>query len=297
MAGTIAVTGATGLLGRALCRALAARGDRVIALVRSPGGPLEGAAEQRGWSATTAEAPLQNCTAVVHLAGVPVADGRWSSRRKAEILSSRVEGTRSVAAGMRRHGVETLVCASGIDATGDTGDDVVTDATPLPQGDAGFLAAVCARWEEEAQRAPGRSVQLRTGLVLAKEGGALAKMLPAFKLGGGGPLGSGRQWVPWIHLDDVVGLTLFSLDTPALEGPLVVAAPAPVRQRDFAQALGRAVHRPAVLPAPAFALRLALGELSTALLASHRAEPAKALRHGYRFRHATLDGALRDLLP
>ncbi len=297
MTGLIAVTGATGLIGRALIRALAARGDRVVALVRAAGGRIEGATEQRPWTTATPVAPLQDCTAVVHLAGAPVADGRWTDRRKAELLGTRVDGTRSVVAGLRAFGSGALVCASGIDATGDTGDEVITEESPLLAGDADFLAMVCRRWEEEARAAPGRSVQLRTGLVLAREGGALAKMLPAFRLGGGGPLGPGTQWVPWIHLDDVVGLVLLALDDATLAGPLVVAAPAPVRQADFARALGRAVHRPAILPAPAFALRLALGELSTALLASHRASPAKALLHGYRFRHSTLDGALRDLLP
>ncbi len=296
---TVAVTGATGLLGTALVPALLARGDRVIALVRDPSRAPAGA-EARRWDASDRSAPLAGADAVVHLAGVPVAEGRWTASRKRLIEESRVAGTRSVVEGLREAGVKLLVSASGVDAYGDTGDAEVDEGTARAPASAGFLPAVCEAWEREAERAReagARVVLLRTGMVLARQGGALGKLLPPFRLGVGGPVGRGRQWVPWIHLDDAVGLVLHALDVEAIDGPLDVVGPAPVTSRDFARALGRAVGRPAILPSPAPVLRVVFGQVAEAILASHRVLPRRALETGYRFRFEALEAALADVVP
>lgn len=293
MTRTVAVTGATGLIGRKLVDALLASGDRVVALVRSP--PRRGfspAVEQRAWTDRDPAADLRGVDAVVHLAGAPVAGGRWTGERKKEIKDSRILGTRSVVEGIRNAGsVRVLVSASGIDIHGDTGDAPI-DENAAPG--TGFLAEVGVAWEAEARAAPCRVVLLRTGMVLAREGGALPKLETPFRLGAGGPMGSGRQYVPWIHVEDELGLILHALRTE-VEGPMLCVAPQPVRNRDFVKALGRALHRPALLPAPAFALKAAVGEMAGVILASHNAAPRKALETGYRFRFPELDGALADL--
>lgn len=296
MSRTIAVTGATGLIGAALIDALLERGDRVVALVRHPPRrELPAAVEQRAWTTKTPAADLRGVDGVVHLAGAPVAAGRWTPERKRAIEESRVEGTRSVVEGIRKEAgtVKVLVSASGIDIHGDTGDEPIDESSPIGTG---FLAEVGRRWEEEARRAGCRTVLLRTGMVLAREGGALPRLLTPFRLGAGGPMGHGRQFVPWIHLADEVGLILHALDHEAVDGPMLAVSPHPVRNREFARALGRALHRPAILPVPGPALRLAVGELSTVLLASHNAHPRRALETGYRFRFPALEGALADLL-
>jgi len=296
---TVAVTGATGLIGSKVTAALLDRGDAVVALVRGPPRPdLPGAVEQRAWSASDPAADLADVDAVVHLAGEPIAAGRWTAARKRAIADSRIHGTRSIVEGIRAAGgrVRVLVSASGIDIHPDPGDAPVDERSPTGGG---FLGELGERWEAEAARAResgARVVALRTGLVLAREGGALPMMLTPFRLGLGGPMGSGRQYWPWIHLADEVGLVLHALDAASLDGPMICAAPHPVRQRDFARALGRTLGRPAVLPAPAFALRLALGEMAGTVLASHRAVPRVALESGYTFRFPTLDAALADLI-
>jgi uncharacterized protein (TIGR01777 family) len=290
---TVAVTGATGLIGRHLIDALLARGDRPVALARRATG-LPAGVEVRPWSAATPAAPLDGCDAVVHLAGAPVGR-RWTPAARRAIEESRIAGTASVVEGLRRAGVRTLVSGSGIDASGDTGEAEVDESAPFG---AGFLADVCRRWEaaaEAAGAAGARVVVVRTGMVLAAGAGALARLEPIFRLGAGGPQGSGRQWVAWIHLADEVGLILHALDRPDVEGPLVAAAPNPVRNRDFARALGHALHRPALFPTPALALRLAVGEMASVILASHRALPLKALATGFRFRFPELPAALADL--
>ena len=295
---TIAVTGGTGLIGRKVIDALLARGDAVVALARStPRVDLPGAVEQREWSAREPAADLADVEAVVHLAGEPIAGGRWTEARKRSILESRVLGTRSIVEGIREAGasVRVLVSASGIDIHPDMGDAPIDERSPVGGG---FLGELGQRWEAEAARARERGarvVTLRTGLVLAREGGALPMMRTPFLLGVGGPMGSGGQYWPWIHVADEVGLVLHALDTESLDGPMICAAPQPVRQRDFAKALGRALGRPAVLPAPAFALRLALGEMAGTVLASHNAVPRVAQESGYVFRFPTLDAALHDL--
>jgi uncharacterized protein (TIGR01777 family) len=294
------LTGATGLIGSALVHALLRRGDVVTALSRSPDAPRRlppGVRHLQGDPAAAGrwEEELARADACVHLAGEPIAAGRWTRERRRRIRASRVESTRRVAEVIRGGGPAVLVAASGVSVYGDRGDEELDeDAAP----GAGFLAEVCREWEAAAEPARSRSrvVSLRSGIVLARGGGALPRLILPFQLFAGGPLGRGEFWQPWIHLADEVGLVLLALDAPALQGPLNAAAPAPVRNRELARAIGQALHRPALLPVPRPLLRLALGELSRELFASQRVVPRKALELGYRFRFAELEPALQDLL-
>ena len=288
----VAVSGASGLIGRALTDALRARGDRVVALGRRSG--------DLTWDPELGPPPpsaLEGADAFVHLAGEPIA-ARWSASRKRRILDSRVVGTRHAVEGLRaadpRPG--TFVCASGVGYYGDRGDEPL-DERSAPGGD--FLAGVCVAWEAEARRATELGVRvasLRTGVVLAREGGALPMLARPFRCFVGGPLGDGRQWLPWVHLDDEVGLILHALDRPAVRGPINMVAPNPVRGRVFAHTLGRVLGRPALFPVPRPVLRLGLGQVVEALLASQRARPSVAEATGYAFRFAELEPALRDVL-
>ncbi len=299
----IFVTGATGLVGRALCDALVRRGDRVACVTR---GPLRArsvlpAGVDVVEGDPTVPGPwrerLASADAAVNLAGESVAGGRWTLRRKREIRRSRLETTRNVAAALGRAPAgRTLVSASAVGYYGDGGDAPLgEDSGP---GD-DFLGRLAHEWEAAtlpAERAGVRVVKVRVGVVLAADGGALPRMALPFRFFAGGPLGSGRQYLPWIHIRDLVAVLLFALDTPELEGPVNAVAPDPPRQRDFARALGRALGRPSWLPAPEWALRLALGEMAGMLLAGQRAVP-KALRaHGFSFDYNELNAALRDLL-
>jgi uncharacterized protein (TIGR01777 family) len=288
----VAVSGASGLIGRALAAALRARGDQVVALGRRSG--------DLAWDPGAGPPPpaaLAGADAFVHLGGEPIAAGRWSAARKRRIRDSRVVGTRNAVAGLRAgDGPRTFVCASGIDYYGDRGDELLDERSGPGHG---FLPGVCVEWEAEARRAADlgvRVVSLRSGMVLSRRDGALPRLARPFSFFVGGPLGSGRQWVAWIHLDDEVGLILHALDHSGLAGPLNLVAPAPVRNRLFAHTLGRVMARPSLLPLPAPALRLVLGELADLLLASHRARPAVAEATGYAFRFPELEPALRDLL-
>ena len=243
-------------------------------------------------------AALEGCAAAIHLSGANVAGQRWTESYRREMTSSRVETTRALAetlAGLNRK-PEVLVVASAVGIYGDRGDEMLDENTETGRG---FLADLCRTWEaaaEPAMQAEIRVVHARFGVVLGR-GGALGKMLPAFRLGLGGPLGSGRQWVSWISVDDAVAALLFAVKTQALAGAMNVTAPQPVTNAAFARALGRAVHRPAVLTAPAFALRLAFGQMADeALLASQRVVPSRLLGAGFQFRHAMIDAALKAAL-
>ena len=300
----VLITGATGFLGRYLCRRLGAESHELWALardIRRAKSLIPELAHAHFWDALAGEPPLEalRVDAVVHLAGETIA-GRWTPEKKRKIYDSRVLGTRNLVEGLARLDAQerpkVLISASAVGYYGDRGDELLTeDALP----GTGFLSKVCQDWEREAQRAEElglRVVRLRFGIVLGSGGGALQTMLPLFRLGLGGPLGSGRQWWSWVHLDDVVGLIAFALKNGALTGAVNATAPNPVRQREFARTLGRILRRPAVLPAPALALRLALGEFAGELLASTRAIPQKAQKAGYRFQHSELEGALRQIL-
>jgi hypothetical protein len=296
----ILVTGATGRIGSHLVKALKARGDEVTVLSRN----AERASDRLGvealeWDPMGEGAPLAALVgrdAVVHLSGEDVGQ-RWTAKVKKEILDSREQGTRNIV-----HGIfdaeprpAAFVCASAAGYYGARGDEPVDESQP-PGND--WLAEVCARWERQAETAKlgTRVVVVRTGIVLDAEGGALAKMLPPFKAGLGGPIGSGRQYVPWIHRDDVVGLYLAAIDSPDFAGAINASAPEPVTNKEFAKALGRVLGRPAVAPVPGFSIKLLYGEMSQIVLTGVRMVPGRAAELGYEFAHPQLDAALRDTL-
>ena len=292
----VTVTGATGLIGSRVVAALRERGDEVTILTRDPARAGEGIAWRDPAGEPAPAGALAGRDGVIHLAGENVGR-RWTAKAKRAIHDSRVRGTRNLVEGLRaaEPRPRVLVSQSAVGFYGGRGDEPVEESEP-PADD--FLAHVAAGWEEEAQAAEQlgvRVVRTRTGIVLAGDGGALKRMLPPFKLGLGGPVGSGRQYMPWIHIDDVVGALLFCLDTEAASGPVNVTAPEPVPNRGFAKALGRVLGRPAVVPAPAAALKLALGEMSLVVTTGQRAVPARLTELGYRFRHPELEAALRDV--
>jgi hypothetical protein len=292
------VTGATGLVGRAVCAALLSRGYAVTGLSRSARAALPaGTRAIAGDPAAPGkwQDELARCDACVHLAGEPIAAGRWTRERKRRIRESRVLSTENVAAVLRERGPAVLVSGSAVGFYGSRGDEVL-DETSAPG--TGFLAEVTRAWEDAAVPAEARArvVRLRTGIVLSAHGGALPRLVRPFRLFAGGPLGDGAFWQPWIHAADEVGLVLFALEDPRVRGPLAAAAPEPVRNRDLARAIGRVLGRPSALSAPAVAMRLALGEVAEVVLASQRVVPRKALELGYRFRFPEIEAALRDLL-
>jgi uncharacterized protein len=300
----IVIAGGSGFLGRALSERLVADGHRVLVLTRGggPGRPWEGPQSTGTWTpngdAGDWTAALDGAHAVVNLAGTSIGDARWTKARKADILSSRVNATRSVVAAIRAvpSPPSVLVSASAQGYYGDRGDEELNeDAAPSRE----FLAEVCVRWEAEARQASGvcRVATLRTGIVLAAAGGALPRMVLPFKLFAGGPFGTGRQFMSWIHLDDWVGIARLALTDERVQGPINLGSPNPVRNREFTAALGRALRRPSWIPAPGFALRVALGEMAQPLLlASTRMVPAAALSCGYRFEHAEVGPALQATL-
>jgi uncharacterized protein (TIGR01777 family) len=295
---TIFVTGATGLVGARLLPALLDAGDRVRAATRSPGrADLDPRARALGWDGLTPPPEaLEGCDAVVHLAGEPIFAGRLTEARKERAYHSRVDSARAIASALcARPDAQrpaTWVCASAVGYYGSRGEEALQeDAAP---GD-GFLAELCRDWESAtapAAQAGVRVVNLRIGVVLAAEGGALSLMARPFRLGLGGRLGDGRQWFPWIHADDLVGLIRFALDTPALAGPVNAVAPEPARNADLTRELAATLGRPALIPVPAFAIRLALGELADELLGSRKVVPAAARAAGFDWTQPALRGAL-----
>jgi uncharacterized protein (TIGR01777 family) len=291
----VAVVGATGLIGRRVVDALAGRGDEVVALVR--GGRDVPGARVIAWDPAAGGVPsgaLDGCDAVVNLAGSTIGR-RWNDEVKREIVSSRVALTDRVVATIGADGPRTLVNASAVGYYGNREEEVDESAVP----GTGFLAEVCQRWEASAragEAAGVRVVCLRTGIVLDVDGGALAQMLPPTKLGLGGPIAGGRQWLPWIHIDDARELVLRALDDAGIAGPLNLVAPGIVRQGEFAKALGHAVGRPAIAPTPAFAIKVMLGQGAQIILQGQRVVPRRALDAGYAFRFPDLPAALEDLL-
>ncbi|GIW00737.1 TIGR01777 family oxidoreductase [Roseiflexus sp.] len=301
----IVITGATGLIGKALCRRLMARGDTVTVFTRRPDAAravLPGATQYIAWDAATGgtwESVLDTADAVVHLAGASIAGRRWTPAYKREILESRTVSTRTLVEAMARASrrPSVFVCASGIDYYGPRGDEPVDENAPPGRN---FLAQVCVAWEGEASRAADlgvRTVMMRTGIVLDRHEGALARLLLPFQLFVGGPILPGTQWWSWIHLDDEVGLIMRCIDDERASGPFNGVAPEPQRNRDFSATLGRVLGRPSWLPLPGFVLRLLLGEMAPALLIERqRAIPAKAQALGYPFAYPTLEPALRAAL-
>jgi len=290
------ITGATGFIGRRLLRHL----DGAVVLTRNPERAkrtLGSGVTAIAWDAESGPPPaaaFEGVNAVFHLAGEPVAGGRWTGERKRRIRDSRVLGTRNLVAALEAlpQRPTVMVAASAVGYYGDRGDEALDENSPAGNG---FLAETCVEWEREAARASAlgmRVVNPRIGIVLGEKGGALDKMLPPFRLGIGGRLGSGRQWMPWIHLEDVTALLLHLARAP-VSGPVNAVAPQAVTNAEFTRALARVLRRPAIVPVPAFALRLALGEMGAVLMHSQRVLPRRALDSGYRYRYPELDAALQ----
>jgi uncharacterized protein (TIGR01777 family) len=274
----IAVTGASGFIGRRLTQRLQSEGHTVREISLRSGAPI---------------VPI--CHAVVHLAGEPVAQ-RWTRSARNRILKSRVEGTKSLVKALSEHPPPVLISASAIGYYGARGDEILTE-TSKPGAD--FLAQVAIAWEREARSAAQlgvRAVPLRFGMVLGRGGGALKKMLLPFRLGLGGRLGSGDQWMSWIHLDDLIALIGFAIESAQCKGAMNAVAPHPVTNAEFTHDLARALHRPAVFPVPEFVLKLLYGEMSQVILGSQRVKPEAALQAGFEFRFPELGRALRQIV-
>jgi uncharacterized protein (TIGR01777 family) len=294
----IVVSGSHGLIGSALASALVADGHRVVRLVR---GSSAAGDDRVGWDPAAGaidRAALDGVDAVVHLAGESVASGRWTSAKKARIRNSRVGGTRLLARALAdlAHRPRVLVCASAVGYYGSRHEQILVEESAPGRG---FLADVCREWEaaaEPAREAGIRVVHLRTGLVLTSAGGVLAKLLPIFRLGLGGRLGGGHQWMSWITLDDVVQAIAYALRRDTLRGPLNLVSPQPVTNREFTEILGQVLRRPTIVAVPAVVLRAVFGEAAGEALGSQRAHPARLLAEGFAFRHPELEPALRHLL-
>lgn len=296
----ITISGATGFIGSRLVESLLQARHSVHALgrKRSPGLPAEVSfSEWRSTEGEPAAESLAAADAIIHLAGEPVAE-RWTAEAKQRIRASRVDGTRNLVDALSKQSrrPKVLICASAIGYYGSRGDEVLAETSgPGPD----FLAQVVIEWERAAEQAEAlgiRVVQLRFGVVLGIDGGALAKMLPPFRLGIGGRLASGQQWMSWIHVDDVIGLIRFALESSSVRGSLNATAPQPVRNVEFTRELAAALHRPAVLPVPAFALKALFGEMSQVILASQRVIPRAAQAAGFKFQYPELRPALARLL-
>lgn len=293
------MSGSTGLVGSALIPALSASGYQIVRLVRKESNPNEG---NIFWDPKLGNLPLdalEGMGAVVHLAGENVASGRWTEEKKSKIWDSRIRGTQVLADALARcqEKPSVFVGASAIGFYGDRGDEVLTEESPSGSG---FFPDLCRKWEASAKPlvdAGIRVVHLRIGVVLSRSGGALQRMLLPFRLGLGGKLGSGRQYMSWVSLDDVVGAISHVLNQDGLHGPVNLMAPHPVTNFTFTKTLGRVLKRPTLFPVPEFMLRLVLGEMAENLLfASTRVEPTRLLAGGYRFRHPRLEDALQGLV-
>ena len=297
----VAVTGATGLIGSALVPFLRSSGHEAAPLRRAPANQY-GVDDDPSWDPDTgalSAGALDGVDAVVHLAGENIAGGRWTVDRKARIRDSRIDGTRRLAEALAAlpQPPQTLVAASAIGFYGDRGNEELDESS---EPGTGFLPAVCQAWEAAAapaREAGIRVVHLRTGIVLTPAGGALAQMLFPFRMGAGGVIGSGRQYMSWVALDDVLGGILHALCTDGLTGPVNMVAPSPVTNAEFTKTLGRVLRRPTILPLPAFGARLAFGEMADALLlASSRVHPARLRDGGFVFGYPGLEDALRHVL-
>jgi uncharacterized protein len=295
------VTGATGFVGPRLLRLL----DSPVVVSRSPERARRAIGNLAGpifrWDPLREPLPgeaLEGVDVVYHLAGESVAEGRWTAAQKARIRDSRVIGTRNLVQGIKQveRKPRVLVSASAVGYYGNRSDEELTESAP-PADD--FLADVCVAWEREAmvaERHGVRTVTARTGIVLGAGGGALAKMLTPFKLGAGGPLGNGKQWMPWVHVADLARLYVHAADTASISGPMNAVAPNPVRNSEFTKALGRQLHRPAFMPAPYIGLRLLFGEFAQVLFASQRVIPKVAVDTGFVFQYPDIASALREIL-
>ena len=300
---TVLVTGATGFIGSRVCDALHEKGDTVHVLSRNPAHAqtkLHSVKSVYGWNPETEQLPseaISDVKTVIHLAGETIA-GRWNATKKRRIRDSRILSTRNLVASLAYAAPKpaVLVCASAIGYYGDSGDEHFTEASPAGTD---FLAEVCQEWETEAQKATEfgiRVVTVRIGLVLGLGGGLLTQILPPFKMGVGGKLGRGTQWMSWIHVDDVVGIILHALENEKINGALNATAPAPVRNTEFTKMLGAVLRRPTLFPVPTFGLKLMMGEFADFVVLSQNVLPEKTETSGYEFRYRTLESALNALL-
>lgn len=294
----ILLTGGTGLIGRALCRYWQGQGHQLTVWTRRPDQVAALCGPQVRAIKTLQELDQTPVDAVINLAGAPIADRPWTHKRKALLWSSRITLSETLLAWLEtlEHKPRVLVSGSAVGWYGDGGERELTEESPPVSED--FASQLCIAWEETALRAEAlgiRVVLVRTGLVLSADGGFLSRLLLPFKLGLGGPIGNGRQWMPWIHINDQIALIDFLVHQDEARGPYNACAPNPLRNREFARSLGRVLHRPALIPLPAFFLRLALGELSLLLLGGQRAVPARLLEAGFTFQFTDLPAALDDL--
>ena len=294
----ILLTGGTGLIGRQLCRHWLSQGHRLTVLSRTPEKVAKICGEQVRGIALLEDLGQETVDAIINLAGAPIADRPWTSKRKALLWSSRITLTETMLAWLesRAQKPQVLISGSAIGWYGDGGERELTEKSPPVIDD--FASQLCIAWEETAQRAEAlgiRVILIRTGLVLSAEGGFLSRLLLPFKVGLGGPIGSGRQWMPWIHINDQIALIDFLLRQEDTSGPYNACAPKPVRNREFAKTLGSVLHRPTFMPMPALALKVCLGELSSLLLGGQKAVPARLLEAGFTFQFTDLRAALDDL--
>ena len=294
----ILLTGGTGLIGRQLCRHWSGQGHRLTVWSRKPEKVAKTCGVQVRGIARLEDLGQEPVDAIVNLAGAPIADRPWTHKRKALLWSSRITLTETLLAWLesREQKPRVLISGSAVGWYGDGGERELTeDSGPVSED---FASQLCIAWEETAQRAEAlgiRVILIRTGLVLSAEGGFLSRLLLPFKLGLGGPIGNGRQWMPWVHIDDQIALIDFLLHRNEASGPYNACAPKPVRNREFAKTLGSVLHRPAFIPMPAFALKVGLGELSLLLLGGQRATPVRLLQAGFTFQFTDLRAALDDL--
>lgn len=298
----VAITGGTGLIGQALARGLVAKGHEAVVTSRRPGAVegLGAGVSAREWDTASADQLiplLDEVDAVVHLAGENIGSGRWTEERKRRIRDSRVRSTEALASAFERSVARpaVLVQGSAVGYYGPRGDEPIPESTPAGTD---FLARVCHDWEAASETVEARGVRrvvARTGVVFAEDGGALPRILLPFKLFAGGPVGSGKQVLPWIHLDDEVGAIIHLLEDSTASGPFNLASPGAVTNRELARVVGRVLGRPAFVPTPAIALKLALGEMATLVLDGQRAIPKRLLEHGYSFAYPEVEPALRDL--
>ena len=304
MSKKIVVTGATGLIGRKLAFALMQRGDEVIIFSRNVEDAkliFPNVKEFVEWDYSKPElwkSNLEDLDVVIHLAGVNLFAKRWNDDFKKSILESRQLSTKNLVNAIKscNNKPEVFISASGVGYYGDGGDNILTEESPTGND---FLSDVCKVWESEStkvEEAGVRSVQIRTGLVLSTEDGALKQLLPSFKLFVGGPLANGKQWSSWLHIDDIVGIYLHAIDNVKLSGAVNAACPNPVRMKAFAKTLGQVLNRPSLFPVPKFLLRIAVGEAAKVVTASQRINVKKLLSSGYNFKYTMLDEAFKDLL-
>ncbi len=298
------VTGATGLIGRNICGKLIQRGDDVIVFSRNveeAKNIIKDAKEYVQWDytkPTTWGKKIDGVDAVIHLAGASVNDHRWNDKYKKSIYESRIDSTNQLVTAISKSAKkpEVFICSSAVGYYGDSGNTILTEVNNAGND---FLSYVCKAWEKEAStviKYGVRNVNIRTGIVLSKNGGALVQMLLPFKLFIGGPLGSGKQWFPWIHIEDIVNLYLFALDNHRVSGVINGTAPKPVQMKEFAKSIGHILKRPSIFPVPKFIIKFLFGEMEVAILGSQRAVPQKAIDLGYKFLFEDVKSALKNIL-